>query len=117
MSDMDMSTMRHAEPLKPAALHILAALAEGDCHGYAVMTRVRERSGGAMPLQTGSFYRHLSKLIDGGLVATAAKRPAGDDPRRGAYYHLTPRGQDALAAERRRLAELVASLKPRKGQA
>jgi DNA-binding PadR family transcriptional regulator len=97
-------------PLKPAALHILRALADGERHGYAVMVAVREQSGGAIPLQTGSFYRHLSKLIAGGLVDEAPKRRADDDPRRGAYYRLTPRGRQRLAAERRRLADLVAAL-------
>jgi DNA-binding PadR family transcriptional regulator len=103
--------------LKPAALHILAALAEGQCHGYAVMQRVRERSGGAVPLQTGSFYRHLARLIEGGLVAAVTRVRPADDPRRGAYYRLTTRGHDELAAERRRLAALVAALRPRKGHA
>ena len=103
--------------LKPAALHILAALAEGECHGYAVMQRVRDRSGGAVPLQTGSFYRHLAKLIDGGLVTPVTRSRPADDPRRGAYYRLTPRGHDELVAERRRLAALVAALRPRKGHA
>jgi DNA-binding PadR family transcriptional regulator len=102
---MDMSP-----PLKPAALHILRALADGDSHGYAVMVAVREQSGGAVPLQTGSFYRHLSKLIADGLVDEAPGRRPGDDPRRGAYYRLTPRGRERLASERRRLADLVAVL-------
>ena len=98
-------------PLKPAALHILRALADGDSHGYAIMVAVREQSGGEIPLQTGSFYRHLSRLIGDGLVDEAPKRRNGDDdPRRGAYYRLTPRGRQRLATERRRLAGLVAAL-------
>lgn len=103
---MDMSP-----PLKPAALHILRALADGDSHGYAIMVAVREQSAGQVPLQTGSFYRHLSRLIADGLVEEASKRRHGDDdPRRGTYYHLTPRGRQRLASERRRLAGLVAAL-------
>lgn len=111
---MDMSA-----PLKPAALHILRALADKASHGYGVMVAVREQSGGRVPLQTGSFYRHLSKLIDAGLVDEAPRARSGDDPRRGAYYRLTPLGRQRLAAERRRLAELVAVLRPasRKGPA
>ena len=98
-------------PLKPAALHILRALADGDSHGYAIMAAVREQSGGQIPLQTGSFYRHLSRLIAEGLVDEAARRRNGDDdPRRGTYYRLTPRGRQRLATERRRLAGLVAAL-------
>jgi DNA-binding PadR family transcriptional regulator len=116
MSIMDMSTM------KPAAVHILLALAETDRHGYAIMQAVREQSAGAVPLRTGSFYRHLAALIDAGLVSETSARPADADPRRGAYYRLTPRGRAALEAERRRLVDLIAVFPaarraPRKGHA
>jgi DNA-binding MarR family transcriptional regulator len=63
-----------------------------------------------VPLRTGSFYRHLSKLIDAGIVAEASRRPADADPRRGAHYHLTPRGQKLLVAEKQRFADLAASV-------
>lgn len=97
-------------PLKPAVFHVLLALAEGATHGYAAMQAVREQSGGRVSVGTASFYRHLAKLMDDGLVAEAASRPADDDPRRGAYYRLTPRGMRVLAAERTRLAALVAAI-------
>jgi PadR family transcriptional regulator PadR len=96
-------------PLKPAAFYILLALAERESHGYAVMQAVRERSAGQVPLRTGSFYRHLARLIDAGLVAEAG-HPRDDDPRRGTYYRLTARGHSVLADERRRLAALVAAI-------
>jgi DNA-binding PadR family transcriptional regulator len=98
-----------SEPLKPAVVHILLALADDERHGYAIMQAVRDQSGGGVPLRTGSFYRHLSQLIEAGLVAEAATKRHGDDPRRGAYYRLTPRGRDALNAERARLVELLAA--------
>jgi PadR family transcriptional regulator PadR len=97
-------------PLKPSALYILLALVEGDLHGYAVMQAVREVSGGRVPLRTGSFYRHLSQLIDADLVAEAAPRRVPADPRRGADYHLTARGRQVLDRERRHLAGLVATM-------
>lgn len=100
---MDIST-----PLKPAVLHILLALVGEQRHGYAIMQAVREQSQGAVPLRTGSFYRHLSALIDAGWVSECAA-PSGDDPRRGAYYRLTARGRAALAAERSRLQQLLAA--------
>jgi DNA-binding PadR family transcriptional regulator len=103
---MDMSEMDISDPLKPAVLHILLALADGDRHGYAIMQAVREQSRGAVPLRTGSFYRHLSQLLQVGWVGEL-EPPAGDDPRRGAYYRLTPRGRAALQAERARLEALL----------
>jgi DNA-binding PadR family transcriptional regulator len=96
--------------LKPIPLHILMALAERDRHGYAIMLAIREHSGGQIPIQTASFYRHLGKLIDDGLVAEAAAKRGGDDPRRGAYYRLTPRGRQLLTAEKKRLTALVAQM-------
>jgi DNA-binding PadR family transcriptional regulator len=105
MSDSDISS-----PLKPAAFHILLALAEQDRHGYAIMQAVREQSGGRVPLQTGSFYRHLGRLIGQGLVAEAPSRRTAADARRGTHYRLTARGRQALALERRYLGELLAAL-------
>jgi len=95
---------------KPALFHILLALAERDRHGYAVMQEVRGRSEGRVRLNSASFYRHLDRLITAGLVEESTRRPADDDPRRGAYYRATRAGQAALAAERRRLGDLIAAV-------
>lgn len=94
-------------PLKPVVFHILLALAEQESHGYGVIQAVRERSAGRIHLETGPFYRHLKKLLDGGLVGESTKRPSGTDPRRGAFYKLTRLGQEVIEAEGRRLAGLV----------
>jgi DNA-binding PadR family transcriptional regulator len=108
--------------LKPVALHILLALVDRESHGYGIMQAVREQSGGDVPVQTASFYRHLGNLLDDELVAEAVSRREDDDPRRGAYYRITPRGRQALAAEKQRLMDLVAKmhkvrLSPRRGHA
>lgn len=94
-------------PLKPAAFHILLALAREGLHGYGIMQAVRTQSDGRVRLSTGALYRHLQQIIDDGLVAESARRPANDDPRRGTYYRLTPQGRRALAAESGRLAAIV----------
>jgi DNA-binding PadR family transcriptional regulator len=101
-----------SQPLTAPVLHLLMALADEDRYGYALMQAVSEQSGGAVRLRTGSLYRYLSQLIDGGLVVEVGSR-AGDDPRRGTYYRLTPRGRRLLAAEGRRLATLAAAIEPR----
>jgi DNA-binding PadR family transcriptional regulator len=113
-----MSEIVMPAPLKPAALYILAALADGDRHGYALMQAVRDVSEGRVPIQTGSFYRHLSQLLEAGLVAETTPRRV-EDPRRGVDYRLTPRGRQVLDRERRHLVNLVAALKTsaRKGTA
>jgi DNA-binding PadR family transcriptional regulator len=101
---MDIST-----PLATTPLHIVLALSEAPLHGYGILQAVREGSAGAVKLGTGSLYRHLSKLIAAGLVAEAKGAPSAD-PRRGSSYRLTARGRQALAAERDRVAALLASL-------
>ena len=104
------STAAIHQPLKPAVFHILLALADGDSYGYAVMQAVRQSSAGAVPLRTASFYRHLAKLIETGVVAESFESRPGDDPRRGTYYHLTRHGHRLLTEERHRLASLVAAV-------
>ncbi len=109
-------------PLKPVVFHILLALMEQESHGYGVIQAVRDRSGGHIQLETGPFYRHLKKIIDGKLVEESDQRPAIDDKRRGAYYRLTRLGQEVVSAETRRMAGLVAvseelGLSLRKGSA
>ena len=96
-------------PLAPAPFHVLLALLNGACHGYGILQAVREQSGGGVPLGTGSLYRHLSRLIEAGLVAETDPATR-TDPRRGTYYRLTPRGRQLLASERERLASLVRAL-------
>ena len=97
--------------LKPIALHILLALVERDNYAYALMQAIRERSAGQVSVQTASFYRHLARLMDDGLVAEVSARRDGDDPRRGSYYRLTPRGRQVLVEEKRRLTNLVGQMK------
>ena len=102
-------------------IYLLLALAEGPAHGYAMMQAIRERAAGTVRVSTGSFYRRLSAVMAEGLVEETGG-PKHDDPRRGAYYRLTPAGRRALHDERDRLAALVAAVDglrpaPRRGRA
>jgi DNA-binding PadR family transcriptional regulator len=97
--------------LKPLALHILLALSDGESHGYGIMQAIREQSNGQVPVQTASFYRHLARLIDEGLAAESTARRESVDPRRGAYYRITASGRETLAAEKRRLSDLLGQMK------
>lgn len=94
-------------PLKPAVVLILVSLAEGEKHGYAVMKSIRERSEGRIKLETGPLYRHLSRLIEDGLVEETEREAEADDPRRRCYYRLSRLGRRVLAAEARALADVV----------
>lgn len=91
-------------PLKPAVVLILTSLVETPRHGYAIMVRVREQSGGDIELGTSHLYRLLKKLLDDGLIVESDREP--DDPRRRSY-RLSDLGREVLEAEMRRLRSLL----------
>jgi DNA-binding PadR family transcriptional regulator len=111
MTDRPDTAVESWLPLKPVLLHVLLALAEREYHAYGVIQAVRERSSGRIRLETGPLYRHLKKLMDGGLIEESRNRPADDDPRRGAYYALTQLGREVVVAESQRLERLVSLTK------
>jgi DNA-binding PadR family transcriptional regulator len=92
-------------PLTPPAFYVLAALAEGEAHGYALMQRVAGHSGGAVQLSTGTLYGLLSRLVEEGLIRDAACRDARDARRR--CYRLTRLGIEVARAEAARLERAV----------
>ncbi len=96
-------------PVKPVVLEILVALGAGALHGYAILNTVRERSHGALKLETGPLYRHLKRLLDAGLVEEAPEPDdvdASDQRRR--YYRLTRLGLQVVRLETERLAGVLA---------
>ena len=95
-------------PLKPNWFHILLSLADQDQHGYGIMQEVLERTGGKVRLWPATLYGTLQRLIEADLIEESRHRPAPeqDDARR-RYYRLTPFGRRVLAAESRRLEDLV----------
>lgn len=76
---------------------LLAVLATGPAHGYAIIEELRRRSAGAFDLAEGTVYPALHRLEQGGLLASAWSQKA---PRRRRVYRLTARGRRALRRER-----------------
>jgi len=95
-------------PLKPNWFHILLSLADQEQHGYGIMQEVLDRSGGKIRLWPATLYGTLQRLIEADLIEESRRRPAAthDDSRR-RYYCLTAFGRRVLAAESRRLEDLV----------
>ncbi len=102
-------------PLKGLEFEILLTLADGERHGYAIMTEVEGRGGGLFRLHPGTLYRNLSRLLENGLLEETDERPdpEADDQRR-RYYRLTERGRRVLSLEASRL-EAQLRLARRKG--
>ncbi|MEP7111858.1 MAG: PadR family transcriptional regulator [Ilumatobacteraceae bacterium] len=84
---------------------IMAVLADGDLHGYAILAEVRELSDGRVRLGTGTMYGSLERLQDGGAVLAVAEDVVDGRTRR--YYRLTDSGRAALVAELERRQQLV----------
>ena len=66
---------------------ILAALAEGPTHGYGLVLRLRELSGGAFDLKEGTLYPALHRLERAGKLESTRSRDTGRERR---VYALTP---------------------------
>lgn len=104
-----------ALPLKPAALHVLLAVADRPQHGYAIMVEVMERTAGQVRLWPATLYTKLRQLLDAGLLREVASDKADDDPRR-RYYELTRLGNAVLDAEADRLQALVDTVRAKRSQ-
>ena len=100
-------------PLGVPTLNILLALGEDRMHGYAVLQRLEEESGGRDSMLPGTLYSTLAKMLDAGLVEEVASERADDDPRR-RYYRVTPLGREVARAESRRLERLVGLARKRR---
>ena len=81
-------------------LLILKAVSLGKLHGYGVLLRIEQISGGALQIQQGALYPALYRLEHQGLIGS--EWGTSDNNRRAKFYRLT-------AAGRRRLGEEVAS--------
>jgi PadR family transcriptional regulator, regulatory protein PadR len=91
---------------------ILAVLAEGPLHGYAVIEELKMRSGGELDLPEGTVYPALHRLERRGLLRSAWTRAEG---RRRRIYRLTASGRRELtskAQEWRTFARVVESVLP-----
>lgn len=80
----------------------LAALIDGPLHGYAIVRRASELSGGSVHLSTGTLYAVLERALADELVV--AGEPYTERGRMRRDYALTPGGRSALQAEAHRLA-------------
>ena len=88
---------------------ILKAVSLGKLHGYGVLLRIGQISGGALLIQQGALYPALYRLEHQGLISS--EWGTSDNNRRAKYYQLTPLGRRRLGEETaswNRLAEAIA---------
>src|SRR5215212_9394131 len=77
---------------------VLAALAPGPAHGYAVIEEIKRKSGQAFDLPEGTIYPALHRLEQAGLLSS--RWVTAESGRRRRVYALTKSGQRALVDQR-----------------
>jgi PadR family transcriptional regulator, regulatory protein PadR len=78
-------------------LLILKSVSLGPLHGYGVLLRIEQISGGALLVEQGALYPALYRLEEKGLLAT--EWGTSENNRRAKYYRLTRSGEKRLRAE------------------
>lgn len=90
-------------------LLILKAVSLGKLHGYGVLLRIQQISGGALQIQQGALYPALYRLEQQGLIDS--EWGTSENNRRAKFYRLTAAGRARLGDETaawNRLAEAIA---------
>ena len=85
---------------------ILAVVADGPLHGYAIIERLRQRSGGALDLPEGTVYPALHRLEHAGYLSSAWSGTG----RRRRVYSLTNHGRGELGTRRREWTAFAAAV-------
>jgi DNA-binding PadR family transcriptional regulator len=97
-----------------AAFNILLSLAGEDLHGYEIMRRVEEQTGGRSRLGPGTLYSSIRALLEAGFIAEVEARDAAPVDERRRYYRLTATGRKAASEEANRLADVLRVARSRK---
>ncbi len=87
---------------------ILKAISLGDVHGYGVLLRIGQISGGEILVQQGALYPALYRLESKGLIA--GRWGTSENNRRARFYQLTALGRRQLAQEQSDWQRLAAAI-------
>ncbi len=103
--------MTDSATLLPGTLDLLVlkAVSLGKLHGYGVLLRIEQISGGALQIQQGALYPALYRLEHQGLIES--EWGVSENNRRAKFYRLTPAGRARLSEEVvswNRLADAIA---------
>jgi transcriptional regulator len=89
-------------------LLILKAVSLGPLHGYAVLLRLEQITGGALTFEQGALYPALYRLEHHGLLD--AKWGVSDNNRRARFYALTAAGRKRLREETAAWSQFVSAM-------
>lgn len=78
-------------------LLILKAVSLGPLHGYGVLLRIAQISGGALLVEQGALYPALFRLVKQGLLKSTWG--TSENNRRAKFYELTAAGRKRFREE------------------
>jgi PadR family transcriptional regulator PadR len=102
--------MRKPADLLPGTLDllILKAVSLGSLHGYGILLRIEQVSGGTLLIEQGALYPALFRLVRQGYLSSSWG--TSDNNRRAKYYELTRAGRKRLREEENGWNRLVAAM-------
>ena len=89
-------------------LLILKSVSLGPEHGYGVLLRIQQITGGALTIEQGALYPALYRLEHQGLLDT--EWGTSDNNRKAKYYRLTTAGRKRLKEETQRWNRIVGAM-------
>src|SRR5437660_12774366 len=89
-------------------LLILKALSLGQQHGYGILLRIQQITGGALTIEQGALYPALYRLEHQGLLDT--EWGTSDNNRKAKYYSLNTAGRRRLRQETERWNRTAAAM-------
>jgi transcriptional regulator len=87
---------------------ILKAISLGEVHGYGVLLRIGQISGGAIVVQQGALYPALYRLERQGLIES--QWGTSENHRRAKFYRLSPLGRRRFGEEKASWNRLAAAI-------
>lgn len=101
---MDAHIKKVYVPMTETGFYILLCLRDPN-HGYGIVQKVKELTGGEVILTPGTMYGSLSKMEKDGLIWFLRE----EDKRR--IYQITELGREVLTIEMRRIERLYRNMK------
>lgn len=97
-------------PLSALDIQVLAVLARGPLHGYAIVQSTGQEFPDQPALEIGSLYRIISRMLDDALIEEV-DRPAHvpESGRKRRFYRATELGVAVLRAEADRVRSLLSA--------
>ena len=87
---------------------ILKSVSLAPEHGYGVLLRIQQITGGALLVEQGALYPALARLEHQGLLA--GEWGTSDNNRRAKYYRMTAAGRRRLKSETERWERLALAM-------